>query len=54
MKRYLKVNGQWIDTLIQQKAGYYYFVVDGKVSYLSDETMTDIEIGTLEDETDVL
>lgn len=54
MKRYIKVKGQWIDTLEQQKAGYYYFVVDDKVSYLSDETMTEYEIGTLEDESDVI
>ena len=54
MLRYLKVNNEWIDTLEQCKIGYYYFVIDGKISYLSDETMTEHEIGTLEDEKDVL
>ncbi len=54
MLRYLKVNNEWIDTLEQCKIGCYYFVIDGKVSYLSDETMTEYEIGALEDEKDVL
>lgn len=52
MKRYIKVNGQWVDTLEQQKAGYYYFVIDNIVYYLSDETMTDVKIGDLQGETD--
>ena len=54
MKRYIKVNGQWIDTLEQQKAGYYYFIIDGQVSYYSDETGTEYKTGTLEDEKDAL
>ena len=55
MKRYIKVNGQWIDTLIEQKEyGRYYFIVDNKVSYLWDGTMTEFETGTLEDESDAI
>ena len=54
MKRYIKVNGQWIDTLKEQKAGYYYFIIKGYVSYYSDETGCEYEIGVLEDETDAL
>ena len=54
MKRYIKVKGQWIDTLEQCKGGFYYYIVDGYVYYLYDETMIEIEIGILEDETDVL
>lgn len=49
MKRYIKVNDQWIDTLEQQKAGYYYIVVDNVVYYIST---TDVKIGDLQGETD--
>jgi len=52
MKRYIKVNGQWIDTLKEQKAGNIYFIIKGYVScYTGDD---EYEIGVLEDETDAL
>lgn len=50
MKRYLKVKGQWIDTLEALKNGICYIVINNKVM----DAYTDYEIGTLEDETDVL
>ena len=52
MKRYIKVRGRWIDTLQQQKAGYYYYVVDNKVYCLPDTTMVDYEVGKIQEETD--
>lgn len=54
MKRYLLVNDEWIDTLKQAKAGFYYYVVNGFVYYLYDECMVDIEVGFLQAETDTL
>ena len=54
MKRYIKVKGQWIDTLLEQKNGYIYFIIKSYVSYYSDETGCEYEIGILEDESDVL
>ena len=54
MKRYIKVHNKWIDTLIQQKAGYYYYVIGKKVYCLPDENMVDYEVGKLQDETDIL
>lgn len=50
MKRYLKVKGQWIDTLQALKDGICYIVINNKVI----DAYTDIKIGTLEDEKDVL
>lgn len=55
MKRYIKVNGSWIDTLLEQKeGGRYYFIIEGKVSYYSDESGVDTELGELEGEKDSL
>ena len=50
MKRYLKVKSQWIDTLEALKNNICYIVINGIVY----DAYTDIEIGTLEDEKDVL
>ena len=33
---------------------YYYFIIDGQVSYYSDETGAEYKTGTLEDEKDAL
>lgn len=52
MKRYIKVNGQWIDTLEQQKAGYYYYENEDVIWCLPDETMIDYVVGKLQDESD--
>jgi len=53
MKRYIKVNNQWIDTLEDLKQyGRTYYVIDGKVYYLWDETLEEYEVGDLQDERD--
>ena len=52
MKRYIKVQGEWIDTLAMQKEGYYYYVIDNKVYCLPDSTMVDYEVGKLQGEKD--
>ena len=53
MLRYIKVNGEWIDTLIEQKEyGRYYMIVDSTVWYYSDEYGVDYQVGKLEDEKD--
>jgi len=55
MKRYVKVKGKWIDTLTEQKDyGRYYFIINNRVSYYSDEYGVEYEIGRLQDETDTL
>ena len=55
MKRYIKVRGEWIDTLLEQKNyGHYYFIINNFVSYYSDETGCEYEKGVLEDEKDAL
>lgn len=50
MERYIKVNNQWIDTLEQQKAGYYYYECDGVIWVLPDETGVDYVVGKLQDQ----
>ena len=50
MKRYIKVNGQWIDTLQALKDGICYLIINNKVI----DAYTDTQIGTLEDESDVI
>lgn len=52
MKRYIKAQNQWIDTLEQLKAGFYYYVIDGCVYYMSDEYAIENKVGELQDETD--
>jgi len=51
MKRYIKVKHRWIDTLIEQKHGNYYYVIDGRVYCLTDEERY---IGNLSAQTDDL
>lgn len=52
MKRYIKVNGNWIDTLTEQREKHLtYIVIDGYVSLIDEEGNEDL-IGQLEDETD--
>lgn len=45
MKRYIKVNGEWIDTLEQQLQGKYYYVIENVVS-------VEYKVGELEEEKD--
>ena len=52
MKRYIKIKGKWIDTLVQQKNGYYYYIIGKKVYCLPESTMVDYIVGRLQDETD--
>ena len=52
MKRYIKVKNRWLDTLTQQKAGYYYYECDGLIWCLPDDTKIDYVVGKLQDETD--
>jgi len=52
MKRYIKVNNRWIDTLSQQKAGFYYYENDNMIWCLPDSTMVDYIVGKLQEETD--
>ena len=52
MKRYIKVNGNWIDTLTEQREKHHtYIVIDEYVSLIDEEGNEDV-IGQLEDETD--
>ena len=52
MKRYIKVNGNWIDTLTEQREKYRtYIVIDEYVSLIDEEGNEDL-IGQLEDETE--
>jgi len=52
MLRYIKVNDQWLDTLIEQKEKHRVFmVIDNKV-YCLNEDNSECEIGCLEDEKD--
>ena len=52
MKRYIKVNGNWIDTLTEQREKHRtYIVIDEYVSLIDEEGNEDL-IGQLEDETD--
>lgn len=52
MKRYIKVNGNWIDTLTEQREKRRtYIVIDEYVSLIDEEGNEDL-IGQLEDETD--
>lgn len=50
MKRYIKVNNQWIDTLEALKNSVCYIIINKKVI----DAYTDTQIGTLEDESDVI
>lgn len=50
MKRYIKVKGQWIDTLKALNDGICYLIINNKVI----DAYTDTQIGTLEDESDVI
>ena len=52
MKRYIKVNGNWIDALTEQLEKHHtYIVIDEYVSLIDEEGNEDL-IGQLEDETD--
>ena len=53
MRRYIKVNSQWIDTLEGLKQGKYYYIIDGIVYYtmnMCDDK--DEKLGRLQDERD--
>ena len=58
MKRYIKVNGKWIDTQAQQQEwGRHYRLEvseteETKVYYYSDEYRQDYYVGILEDQSD--
>lgn len=54
MKRYVKVNGKWVDTDNEREAGFFYFIRNGYVYYESDEFLYDVLIGELEGESDTL
>jgi len=54
MERFIKVKGQWIDTLKEQKdLGRYYYIDKGEVHYYTNET-DDYNLGKLEDEGNLL
>lgn len=50
MLRYIKTNGQWIDTLEALKQGKAYSVIDGNVIVI--HTDRDEYVGKLEEERD--
>lgn len=50
MLRYIKVNGQWIDTLEALKTGKAYTVIDGNVIVI--HTDHDEYVGKLQEERD--
>ena len=58
MKRYIKVNDNWIDTKVERESWgrYYYLKVEENdnniVYYYSDEYGVDYQIGVLEKQTD--
>lgn len=57
MKRYIKVNGKWVDTEAERKNGRYYFIetkeeADDEVWYYSDEYGVDYYVGKLEGASD--
>ena len=52
MKRYIKVNHKWIDTLEAIKNHIYYYPLEGKIYRMMDEG--DEEIGKLQEESDTL
>lgn len=55
MLRYIKVNNEWIDTLMNQKEwGRYYFIIDGIVWYYSDEFGVEYKVGRVQAESDTL
>jgi len=50
MKRYIKVNKEWIDTLEEQRQyGRYYWIDKDMVYYMDEE---DHEVGKLQEESD--
>lgn len=52
MLRYVKVNGEWIDSLSELKHNHLtYIVIDGKVHCIYDDNGESV-IGLLEDESD--
>ena len=51
MKRWIKVNKKWIDTLQMVKEGYYYYELDNLIWCLPDNG-EDYVVGKLEKETD--
>lgn len=52
MLRYIRVNGQWIDTLQAQKQGVTYMVIDGNVITM-DSKGNETYIGWLQEERDL-
>lgn len=52
MLRYIKVNGSWIDTLLEQLEKHrMYIIIDEYVSIIDEEGNEDL-IGKLEEESD--
>lgn len=52
MLRYIKVNGNWIDTLLEQLEKHHmYIIIDEYVSVIDEEGNEDL-IGKLEEESD--
>lgn len=52
MKRYIKVNNKWIDTLEAVKKGIYYYPVEDKVYYFIRDNSDEMELGKLQEEAD--
>ena len=52
MLRYIRANGQWIDTLEAQKQGVTYMVIDGNVITM-DKQGNETYIGKLQGERDL-
>ena len=51
MKRYIKVNGQWIDTMEEQKQGNTYLIIDNMVTRI-DRAGNETIIGAFISESD--
>lgn len=53
MLRYIKVNNQWIDTLMDlANWGRAYYIIDGIVYYYWDEDGKEYKVGELQEERD--
>lgn len=52
MLRFIKVNGNWIDTLVEQREKHHTYIVIDEYVLLIDEEGNEDLIGQLEDESD--
>lgn len=52
MRRFIKVNNKWIDTLTEQKQGKWYYDIKGIIWCLPYDTMVDYVVGKLQEEAD--